>query len=81
MVCEKLWLSLLVDCDDMSFHWKYEELQSGEAYDYVDDGNGYLDHQKFIKWWFMDLKEFFHKNDPVPEEEAPEGEGEPAAAE
>jgi hypothetical protein len=67
-ICEKLRLALLVDSDDMSYHWKFEELKKGEVGDYVDDGGGLLDREKFIKWWFMDTDELFHKNDQPPEE-------------
>jgi hypothetical protein len=67
-LCESLRLPLLVDSEDMSFHWKFLELQNGQAADYVNDGKGGLDVEKFIHWWMMDLHDFFHKNDPKPEE-------------
>ena len=68
-VCNKLWLPLMINSEDISFHFKYQELLRGGATPYVDDGNGYLDHDKFVKWWFMPAEEFFHKYDAPPEEE------------
>ena len=70
-ICEKLWLALLVDSEDMSYHWKYQELQRGEVTEYCKGENGILDKDKFIKWWFMDIHQLFHKNDPPhPEEQS-----------
>lgn len=53
----------------MSYHWKYQELQKGEAAEYCKGENGTLDKEKFLKWWFMDIHELFHKNDPPPPQE------------
>jgi hypothetical protein len=36
-LCESLKLSLMVDSDDMSYHWKFEELMDGKIMDYCGD--------------------------------------------
>ena len=73
MLCDKLWLPLMVDYSDISYHYKFEEYQNGEMTRYVTAEDGSLDVEKFVKWWFMEVHELFHKNDAPPENE---GEGE-----
>lgn len=43
--------------DNMSYHFKYIDLVNKKAFKYLDDGNGDLDIEKFIKWWFCSLTE------------------------
>lgn len=76
-LCDYLRLHLLVDSDDMSYHFKFQDVVNGTAHDYLDDGNGNIDKQKFVKWWFMTTDEVLHKYDQ-PEE--PEPEEQPAEA-
>ena len=74
MLCDKLWLPLMVDYDDISYHYKFDEYRNGEMVRYVSADDGSLDVDKFVAWWFMDVHQLFHKNDPPPE-----GEGEAPA--
>jgi hypothetical protein len=45
----------------MSYHFKFKEVINREAQQYFDDGNGNIDKEKFIKWWFMTTDELLHK--------------------
>lgn len=60
-LCDYLRLNLLLNSDDMSYHFKFKEVVDREAQQYFDDGNGNIDKQKFIKWWFMTTDELLHK--------------------
>lgn len=45
-VCDKLGLHLLMNSEDMSFHFKYVDVVNGTANAYLDDGEGYIDFEK-----------------------------------
>ena len=62
-LCDYLRLNLLINSDDMSYHFKFQDVINRTAHDYIDDGNGYISKEKFIKWWFMTSDEVFHKYD------------------
>ena len=63
-LCDYLRLNLLINSDDMSYHFKFQDVLNKTAHDYLDDGNGYISKEKFIHWWFMTTEELFHKYDP-----------------
>lgn len=42
-VCDKLGLHLLMNSDDMSFHFKFVDVINNTANNYLDDGQGYID--------------------------------------
>ena len=65
---EELWdylrLNLLINSDDMSYHFKFQDVINGSAHSYLDDGSGDISKEKFVKWWFMTTEELLHKDDP-----------------
>jgi len=67
-VCDYLRLNLLANSDDMSYHFKFQDVVNGTAQTYMDDGDGNIDKEKFMKWWYMTTDEVLHKDDPPPEE-------------
>lgn len=69
-LCDYLRLHLLSNSDDMSFHFKFQDVINGTAQAYIDDGDGNIDKEKFMKWWFMTTEEVLHKYDTPPEQEA-----------
>lgn len=66
-LCDYLRLNLLINSDDMSYHFKFQDVINGTAHAYLDDGNGDISKEKFVKWWFMTTEEVLHKYD-VPEQ-------------
>jgi hypothetical protein len=68
---------LLSNSDDMSYHFKFQDVINNTAQAYLDDGDGNIDKEKFIKWWFMTTEEVLHKYDE-PEEEGDDAQ-QPAA--
>lgn len=73
-LCDYLRLHLLANSDDMSYHFKFQDIINGTAQDYLNDGSGYIDKEKFIKWWFMTTEEVLHKYDAPPQPEGVPGE-------
>jgi hypothetical protein len=60
-MCDFLNLHLLVISADVSYHFKFNEIVSRRAFDSLDNGKGFVDIEKFVKWWFCsvdDLKNF-----------------------
>ena len=60
-LCDSLNLPLLVISNDIGFQFKFNELRSKRAFEYLDDGKGRIDVDKFVKWWMSsvdDLKSF-----------------------
>lgn len=58
-------LHLLVINPNISFQFKFNELRSKRAFEYLDDGQGKLDVEKFVKWWGCPadgLKDFAQSN-------------------
>ena len=45
-LCNKLGLHLLMNSNDMSFHFKYVDVINGTANSFLDDGEGYIDFKK-----------------------------------
>ena len=74
-LCDYLRLNLLSNSDDMSYHFKFMDVINGTAQEFLNDGNGNIDKEKFMKWWYMTTEEVLHKYDV--EEPIPEGEGQP----
>lgn len=70
-LCDYLRLNLLINSDDMSYHFKFQDVINGSAHGFLDDGNGNIDKAKFVKWWFMTTEELLHKDDPpqIPEKQ------------
>jgi hypothetical protein len=62
-LCDYLHLNLLMDSDDMSYHFKFLEVVNKEAQPYFEDDNSNIDKEKFVKWWFMTTDELLHKNE------------------
>lgn len=56
-LCDTLNMHLLVISDDMSYHFKLLDLINKKAFKFIDDGTGNIDIDKFVKWWFADLKQ------------------------
>jgi len=69
-LCDYLRLNLLANSDDMSYHFKFQDVINGTAQDYLNDGRGYISKEKFMKWWYMTTEEVLHKYD---QPEIPEG--------
>ena len=45
-LCDKLGLHLLMNSEDMRYHFKYVDVINGTANKYLDDGNGWIDFAK-----------------------------------
>ena len=45
-VCDKLGLHLLMNSEDMSYHFKFVDVINGTYNNYLDDGQGYIDVDK-----------------------------------
>jgi hypothetical protein len=50
-------LHLLVINSDISFHFKFYEIMNRKAYEYLDNGKGFIDLEMFVKWWFCPVEE------------------------
>lgn len=60
-LCDFLNLHLLVLNPDISFQFKFNDLKSKKAFEYLDKGTGVIDLDKFVRWWGCtpdQLKEF-----------------------
>jgi hypothetical protein len=60
-LCDYLNLHLLVLNSDIRFQFKFNELRNKRAMEYLDNGQGKIDLEKFFKWWFCspdELKAF-----------------------
>jgi hypothetical protein len=42
-LCDKLGLHLLMNSEDMSFHFKFVDVINGTAGKWLDNGDGYID--------------------------------------
>lgn len=49
-------MNLLIISEDMSYHFKFLDLVNKKAFDYLNN-NGFIDEEKFLKWWFCKLKD------------------------
>jgi hypothetical protein len=47
-VCDKLGLHLLMISEDMSHHFKFVDVVNGTANNFLDDGEGYIDPEKYF---------------------------------
>ena len=45
-LCDKLGLHLLMNSEDMSYHFKFVDVINGTANNFLDDGEGYIDFAK-----------------------------------
>jgi len=45
-LCDKLGLHLLMNSEDMSFHFKFMEVVERKCEPYLDDGSGFIDLEK-----------------------------------
>jgi hypothetical protein len=45
-VCDKLGLHLLMNSEEMSFHFKFVDVVNGTANNFLDDGEGFIDIAK-----------------------------------
>lgn len=48
MVCDKLGLHLLMLSENMKYHFKYMDVINGSANAFLDDGEGYIDFDKYL---------------------------------
>ena len=70
-LCDKLGLHLLMNSEDMSYHFKFVDVIQGTCNNYLQDEDGNIDYEKFAKWWNMDIEQLMAKDEQPP---APEGE-------
>ncbi len=70
-LCDKLGLNLLINSEDMSYHFKFVEVVQNTCNKYIDDGDGNIDFGKFMKWWNMTIEELMTKDEQIPTEEQP----------
>lgn len=64
-LCDMMNLHLLVINSDISYHFKFYEIMNRKAFEYLDNGKGFIDIDVFVKWWFCpidDLKTFKPKD-------------------
>jgi hypothetical protein len=66
-LCDKLGVNLLMNSEDMSFHFKFVDVINETCKAFLDDGNGDVDEDKFVQWWNMDIEKLMHKDDKPPE--------------
>jgi hypothetical protein len=73
MLSDRLGLNLLMISDMMHHHFKYVDVVNGTAQKYLDNGEGFIDYNKFQKWWNMSVEELMQKDEkpPAPVETAP----------
>ncbi len=70
-LCDKLGLHLLMNSNDMSFHFKFQDVINDTFKNYLDDGEGCISFEKFKKWWNMDTNELLLKDVPPPAADQP----------
>jgi hypothetical protein len=46
-LCDKLGLHLLMNSEDMRYHFKYVDVINGTAQTYLEDGNGFIEYAKY----------------------------------
>jgi hypothetical protein len=56
-----------MNSEDMSFHFKFVDVINNTANNYIDDGQGYIDVGRFVKWWYMDIDTLMAKDEKPPE--------------
>jgi hypothetical protein len=56
----------------MSYMYKYQDLVSGHAESFLDNGNGDVDQATFVQWWFAPIEKIRPEmGGPVIEPEEP----------
>lgn len=56
-LCDECHMHILVISNDMSYHFKFLDMVNGKAFEYLKTEEGFIDINKFIKWWFCSLQE------------------------
>ena len=54
---DKFKLHWYVNSDNLSFHFKFEDVINGKAEVMISDSNGNIEKKKFIKWWLAPVDE------------------------
>ncbi|EGR27502.1 hypothetical protein IMG5_195060 [Ichthyophthirius multifiliis] len=57
-LCDKFQLTQMALSDDLSYHFKYFDVLRGLAAKILDNGNGYIERQKFSEWWLKPLDKY-----------------------
>ena len=71
LLCDKLKLNLLVLQEDPSYIMKFWDIvNKNETCAYFSDKEGYVDMEKFIKWWFMEYEDIYNELHPLVKKEA-----------
>ncbi len=65
-ICDKFGLHLLMNSEDMSYHFKFVDVIQDTYGKYLDDGNGNIDFAKFKIWWNMDIEQLMAKDEVPP---------------
>ena len=70
VLCDKLRLYILVLQEDPSYIMKFWDIvNKNETCAYFSDKEGYVDMEKFIKWWFMGYEDIYNELHPLAKKE------------
>ena len=50
-------MHILVISEDMSYHFKFMDMCNGKAFEILKTDDDFIDLKKFVKWWFLPLRE------------------------
>jgi len=59
-LCDRMHLHLLVISEDIAYQLRYQQVINMEAQKIVEDAEGFVDKEKFLKWWHMNVDELLN---------------------
>lgn len=72
-VCDELRLHLLVISENLAHHFRFLDVVNQRAQNYLQNGSGNIDEDKFVAWWFADMKTLMNIQNGIWPEKPKEG--------